>query len=497
MLVRGSDGRYEDIDFRETAPASYYQDMYNDDPMRSVFGGLARYVRNSNLPIHLTYHSGIPSEVRGLQYLHENYGGLQWSHVMQGAIKVARDGWLVNEDLIRYMDFAESYAGKFLVEDPSWAIDFAPNGTRVALGDTITRKRYAETLETIANEGPDAFYTGRIAESIVTALAADNGTMTLEDLRDYKAVIRTPSNITYRGFTLHSCSNPSAGEVALAVLKTVEGYDDFFHPDNVNLSTHRLDEATRFAYGARSNLGDPAYVKGMIEFQNDLLSENRARHIRHKISDKHTLNISDYNPSGFEIHENHGTSQIVAADASGMAITLTSTVNLLFGSGLMVLETGIIMNNEQNDFSIPGYRNEFGYPPSPSNYVRPGKRPLSSITPVIAEWPNGTLYYVIGAAGGSRIITATIQNLVHVLDRNMSVPDALAQPRMHDQLIPNLAYFEEAYDEETVRFMEQRGHNVTFMGIGLSSAQGIRMLPNGTFEAAGEPRQRNSGGFSV
>jgi gamma-glutamyltranspeptidase / glutathione hydrolase len=280
-------------------------------------------------------------------------------------------------------------------------------------------------------------------------------------------------------------------------LKTVEGYDDFFHPGNVNLSTHRLDEAMRFAYGARSNLGDPAYVKGMVEFQDDLLSEERARHIRNKINDKHTLDISAYNPSGFEIHENHGTSQVVTADASGMAITLTTTVNLLFGSALMVPETGIIMNNEQNDFSIPGYKNEFGYPPSPSNYVRPGKRPLSSITPVIAEWPNGTLYYVIGSAGGSRIITATIQNLVHVLDRNMTTLEALAEPRMHDQLIPNLAYFEDAYDNETVAFMRERGHNVTNLGVGLSSAQGIRRLSNGTFEAAGEPRQMNSGGFAV
>ena len=439
----------------------------------------------------------MPSEVRGLQYLHENYGVLPWKHVMQGAVRVARYGWPVNEDLIRYMNFAQGYAGQFLVEDPAWAVDFAPNGTLVGLGETITRKRYADTLETIANDGPDAFYTGRIAETMIKALAAANGTMTLDDLRNYKAVIRKPSHITYRGFRLHSCSNPSAGEVALAVLKTVEGYNDFFHPGNVNLSTHRLDEATRFAYGARSSLGDPAYVKGMEAFQDDLVSEERAKHVRGKIHDKHTLNISAYDPSGFEIMENHGTSQVVTADKSGMAITLTTTVNLLFGSALIVPETGIIMNNEQNDFSIPGHRNEFGYAPSPANYVRPGKRPLSSITPVIAEWPNGTLYYVIGAAGGSRIITSTIQNLVHVLDRNMTTREALEQPRMHDQLIPNQAFFEYAYDNATVAFMKERGHNVTWVNVGLSSAQGIRRHPNGTFEAAGEPRQRNSAGYAI
>ncbi len=203
---------------------------------------------------------------------------------------MARCGWPVNEDLIRYMDFAASYAGQFLVEDPAWAVDFAPNGTRIGLGDVITRKRYAETLETIANEGPDAFYTGRIAETMIVAVTAANGTMTMEDLSHYKAVIRTPANITYRGFRLHSCTNPSAGEVALAVLKTVEGYDDFFYPDTVNLSTHRLDEATRFAYGARSELGDPAYVKGMATFQDDLISkkERRTSAARSKISTRST-----------------------------------------------------------------------------------------------------------------------------------------------------------------------------------------------------------------
>jgi gamma-glutamyltranspeptidase / glutathione hydrolase len=187
----------------------------------------------------------------------------------------------------------------------------------------------------------------------------------------------------------------------------------------------------------------------------------------------------------------------VTADQSGMAITLTTTVNLLFGSQLMVPETGIIMNNEMNDFSIPGSSNAFGYVPSPSNYIRPGKRPLSSISPTIAEFSNGTLYYVIGAAGGSRIITSTIQNLVHVLDQNLTVLEALAQPRLHDQLLPNQVSFEYAYNNDTVAFMKARGHNVTWIAPGQSGAQGLRRLSNGAFEAAGEPRQKNSGGFTV
>ena len=228
-----------------------------------------------------------------------------------------------------------------------------------------------------------------------------------------------------------------------------------------------------------------------------MLNASTASKIRGKISDLHTLNVSAYDPSGLESLETPGTSHIVTADHTGMAISLTSTINLLFGSQLMVPETGVIMNNEMNDFSIPGSSNAFGYVPSPANYIRPGKRPLSSISPTIVEHPDGSLYYVIGSAGGSRIITATIQNLVHVLDQNMTAPQALAQPRLHDQLVPNQVSFEYAYDNSTVAFMKARGHNVTWIAPGQSTAQGIRRLSNGTFEAAGEPRQKNSGGFTI
>jgi gamma-glutamyltranspeptidase/glutathione hydrolase len=158
---------------------------------------------------------------------------------------------------------------------------------------------------------------------------------------------------------------------------------------------------------------------------------------------------------------------------------------------------GIILNNEMNDFSIPNVTNAFGFVPSPMNFIRPGKRPLSSITPVIAEYPDGSLYISTGAAGGSRIITATIQALWHVLDHGMTMPESLLQPRLHDQLLPNVVSFEYTFDNETAAFMKERGHNVTWVGLGQSAVQGVRRLRNGTFEAAGEPRQKNSGGFAI
>lgn len=387
------------------------------------------------------------------------------------------------------------YGHDFLSRDRTWAEDFAPNGTRVGPGDVMTRKRYAHTLEAIAVEGPDAFYQGPLAEATIRALHGTNGTMTMEDLASYEIVSRTPVTIDYKGFRLHGCSAPASGAVALSVMKVLEGYEDLGQGRTMNLSTHRLDEAIRFGYGKRASLGDPNFVDGITVYEADMLNQTFADETRARISDKHTLNVSDYDPDGFESHENHGTSHIVSADASGMAVSMTTTINLFFGSGVMVPETGVIMNDEMADFSVPNISNVFGYYPSPANYVRPNKRSMSSITPIMAEFGNGTLFAVFGASGGSRIITTVIQTVLNVLERNMTVHEALKQPRLHDQLLPNQVTFEWGYNNSTVDYMIGRGHNVTW-GTAGSSSQAIG-LTNGHFEAAGEPRQDDSAGLTV
>ena len=234
MIIRGSNGTYEFVDFRETAPAAAFTDMYNNNTNASIYGGLA---------------SGVPGELRGMQHLHENYGKLSWATVIQPAIDLARYGFPVSADLVKYIKQSLAGISNFLVEDPSWAIDFAPNGTLVGLHDTMYRRRYADTLETIAQHGPDAFYEGAIANATVTALQNTGGTMTLDDLKDYSVAIRQPAQIAYRDFKLTSCSAPSGGEVALSALKIVEGYDNFGDPAAINTSTFYLNEAMRFAYG--------------------------------------------------------------------------------------------------------------------------------------------------------------------------------------------------------------------------------------------------------
>lgn len=385
------------------------------------------------------------------------------------------------------------YQSDFLTKDPAWMQDFAPNGTRVGAGDIMTRKRYANMLEAIAAQGPDAFYKGPLAKALIKALRKSNGTMTPDDLKDYDVISRAPVEIDYRGFKLHACGAPASGAVVLSVLKIFETYPDF--GKDVNLTTHRMDEAIRFGYGKRASFGDPDFVHEMASLEATMLDQAFAEDTKAKISDKHTLNISEYDPDGFESLENHGTSHIVTADASGMAISLTTTVNLFFGSRTMVPETGVILNDEMNDFSVPNVSNVFGYYPSPANYVKPRKRSMSSIAPIMAEYANGTLFAVMGASGGSRIITTVIQNALNVLDLGMTVQEAVAQPRLHDQLLPNLVTFEWAYDNSTVESMERRGHNVTWGPAG-SSAQAIR-ITNGLFEAAGEPRQDDSAGLTA
>lgn len=207
MLVRSSNGSYEFIDFRETAPAASTQDMYNNNTNLSISTGLA---------------SGVPGELRGLAHLHQNYGLLPWNELVMPAVNVARYGFPVTPDLVRYMASATAGESNFLVDNPTWAIDFAPNGTLLGLGDTITRRRYADTLETIAQRGPDAFYTGPIAEATINTTQSNGGIMTTADLKNYTVAIRPPASISYRDYNIRSCSAPSSGTVAMSVMKIIE-----------------------------------------------------------------------------------------------------------------------------------------------------------------------------------------------------------------------------------------------------------------------------------
>lgn len=233
-LVRSSTGAFEVVDFREAAPEAAYEDMFKSHEEYSLTGGLA---------------SGVPGELRGLQYIHQHYGSRSWSELIQPSIRAAQNGFRVSQDLVDMMDLATEGKDNFFVEDPVWAEDFAPKGTRLAAGDIITRKRYGKTLAAIAENGPEVFYRGEMADVTIAALQSARGIMSNKDLRSYRVKSRRPVSIGYRDYRLISAGAPAGGSVALSALKIFEGYDHTSEPSEINLTTHRLEEAFRFAYG--------------------------------------------------------------------------------------------------------------------------------------------------------------------------------------------------------------------------------------------------------
>ncbi|KAL5597399.1 hypothetical protein FOBRF1_011192 [Fusarium oxysporum] len=465
MIVRDKKGNYEAIDFRESAPAAAFEDMYQGNVNGSIYGGLS---------------VGVPGEVRGFEYAHKKYGSLPWKTVLQGAIKVAQDGFIVNADMARFIEKTIRDHHNFFVEDPSWAEDFTRNGQLIPEGEKMTRRRYAHTLQAIAEHGADAFYTGAFAESMVKTIQETNEVLHTE----------------YKGYDVYGISSPAGGAVSLNILNTMNGYT---HQDeDRNTTLHIYIEAMKFAYGARLHLGDPDFVHGVPELEHEMLNATTAEKIRRKIDPRKTQKIEKYDPDGIYSSDGHGTSHVVTADGDGMAVSLTTTVNLIFGSFLMDPLTGVILNNEMNDFSIPGVPNEFGFAPAEANFIRPNKRPLSSCTPLIVSNKDGSLFAVIGAAGGSRIISATTQVAWRVLTSpSWSIKDAVREPRVHNQLIPNTLLVEKKFSSYDVPSLVERGHNITWVDEGLSTVQALTRDSAGVFEVAPEPRQKNSGGVTL
>lgn len=283
-LARAPNDTYSFIDFRETAPAASFPEMYVNNTDGSTYGGKA---------------SGIPGQVRGLEHLHNTLGKLPWKRLVMPSVHLARNGFTITRDTVYYME-SETASYDFLTLEPAWAIDFAPNGTRKGLGETLTRKRYADTLESIAEGGADVFHTGAIANATISALKRSNGIMTLKELADYTVALREPISIDYNGYKITSCSAPSGGPVALAALKIFEGYANQEAGDGVNLTTHRLDESMRFAYGMRTKLGDPIILPNITAYEKHMISSAAADEARAKISDGEAFGVEYYDPEGLE-----------------------------------------------------------------------------------------------------------------------------------------------------------------------------------------------------
>lgn len=489
ILVRsGKTGKVEHIDMRETLPAAGYPNLFKDHGANSsVLGGLA---------------VGVPGELRGFEALHKKYGKMPWIKLFLPAVKLNAIGFKVPNQLATAIREQKQYVCQGYFKET-----FCPGGKIATEGQTIRRKRYSKTLAKIGGKGADAFYKGSIAEHTIAAINKTGGIMTLKDLEEYKVIHRTPVNVSFNGYHLFATAAPSSGPVVLSALQTLNQYDDR-KTAGYNLTTHRLIEATKFAYGERATYGDPAYVKNVTQLEHDYLQVSYAKEKRQKIKDDGVLPKDAYDPSHFDILTDAGTSHLVAIDKNGLAVTMTTTINTFFGSKVMT-EDGIVLNNEMDDFSTPGMSNSYGYVPTVANYPAAGKRPLSSISPLIAIDSQGRLVLATGSAGGSRIPTATLIVTYGVLQDGLNVQEALRRPRWHDQLSPNATYLEWAgpadgisakqavgakawhgFNNATASFLKELGHNVTYVAPGSSTAQAAQYFAKSkTFFGGAEIRQ--------
>ncbi|KAJ3409223.1 hypothetical protein HDV05_004555 [Chytridiales sp. JEL 0842] len=474
LLARSANGSIaEVIDFREEAPAAAFTDMYKDNPKKAQIGGLA---------------VGVPGEIRGFEVAHKRFGRLPWERLFQYAIDISENGWAVTPTLAKRIAAYQNW----VLTDPVARDIFAPEGVPLVEGQIIKRKRLAATLRKIAKGGAKAFYEGSIAEQLVKTTVAAGGILTMEDMKKYQAKLNNevikPLVGYYHGRKVITAPAPCSGAVLLSILNIIEGFN-FPVEGRTPLNIHRLVEAFKYAYAQRAFYGDPIdpIYQNISTIEKIFLNKDISSHLRSNISSVTTFDPLHYQPK-FDIKEDHGTMHVSVLTSEGDAVTLTSTVNLVFGAQLMDPETGIILNDEMDDFSIPGVPNAFGLAPSPYNYIHPRKRPLSSSVPTIIE-TNGEIEFISGASGGSRIITSTLQTLVNMMDFGMTLAEAVKDPRFHHQLLPNEVTVEYDFDGGLTKTLEEKGHKITRLpeGMTLTGVESIRRLPDGRIEDVSEP----------
>jgi gamma-glutamyltranspeptidase/glutathione hydrolase len=469
-LAQGRDlgNRDTAIDYRETAPAAATKDMFLDakgepDPAKSRDSGLA---------------VGVPGTVAGLALAHEKYGSGRFSlaDLIAPAIDLAKKGFPVEDDLADSLPKARDRLARW----PSSSGIFLNGGRPLHEGDRLIQFDLADTLQSIAQEGPRAFYEGRTASEIADAVRGVGGIMTAQDLKNYQAVERPVVRGSYRGYDIVSMPPPSSGGVHLIeMLNILEGYD-LGKLGRGEQSLHYMIEAMKRAYADRAVfMGDPDSVKMPIA---GLLSKKYADALRASIGDKTTPSaaIRPGQPADFE---GHNTTHFSVIDRDGNAVSNTYTLNFNYGLGLVADGTGVLLNNELDDFTAkPGASNAFGLVGFAANLPAPNKRPLSSMTPTIVL-KDGKPFLITGSPGGSRIITAVLQVIVNVIDFHMRIADAVTAPRLHQQWQPDEVLAEPGFAPAVLDALAVRGHTIKVVPPA-TSANSIEVTPNGYVGAA-------------
>jgi len=480
MLIRKHDGEAVTIDFREKAPRGAFEKMYLDS-----LGN----VSDKSVDGHLSV--GVPGTVAGMVKALEDYGTMKLEDILQPAIDYAEKGFVVDYRLAEAFDDYKD----ILLTFPSTVKAFTKNGQLYVEGDTLQQAELALTLHRIQREGKDGFYEGVTARLIVEEMQRGGGIITLDDLEDYEAIVRKPLQCTYRGYEILSMPPPSSGGLCLAELfNIVEGYDLSSMGFHSSRSVHVMTEAMKRVYADRAEyMGDP----DVVDIPVDRLISKKYAEFRRKEIDTLSATRSDIVHYGnLQYEESDNTTHYNVIDKEGNVVAVTYTLNDLFGSKVVVDGVGFFLNDEMDDFSSkPGVPNVYGLIGGFANAIAPNKRMLSSMSPTILLKDNKPVM-MLGARGGSRIITSVFEAIVNVVDFGMKGQEAIDQPRFHHQWLPDTLIYEKyCFPSDVLQNLEARGHILRQKSGATGQLEAIYIDPKtGIIYGAPDPRE---GGVAV
>ena len=469
------------IDYREKAPSAAHRDLFLDengnyDKKKAQFSLLS---------------AGVPGTVAGLHHALTKYGSLSWKEVLEPSIRLAEEGFAVPHDLANILA-SSPYKQRLSSNEAAAKSYYKSDKSNYKAGEILKLPDLAWTLKQLAEFGPDAFYKGEIAKKIVQEMERNQGLISAEDLKNYKAVERSPVEGTYKNFKIVSMPPASSGGIHLIqMLNMLEEFPikemGFGSADSI----HILAEVMKRAYADRSkHLGDMDFYD--VPFS--LMSKGYSSSLNKSISIKSRTASKDVFAGDPYPYESPDTTHFSVMDQYGNAVSNTYTLNFSYGSGIMIPGTGMLMNNEMDDFSSkPGVPNGYGLLGSEANSIQAHKRPLSSMTPTIIFKDNNP-YLVLGSPGGSRIITTVLQVALNVMEHDMNVAQAVNSPRIHHQWLPEVLMMEKGFGPDTERLLEEKGYRL-YPSRTMGSVQAI--LKEGEyFYGAADPRRPSSGAIA-